>query len=107
MKPQKIKILKIDGEYSDFHTFYEKNKRIIYDSILESFDEFNQNDKIKHHVLQLSNVNEEDGWYAELDFKKEDYIILKRDLMPYYEKIEDYEKCSKIIELDKRFTSSK
>jgi hypothetical protein len=37
IESQKIKTLKIDGKYNDFHTFYEKNKKIIYDSILETF----------------------------------------------------------------------
>jgi hypothetical protein len=58
-------------------------------------------------VLFLSTSIEEEGWDTEFKFKKEDYIILKRDLMPFYEEIEDYEMCSKIIELDKYFTSLK
>jgi hypothetical protein len=99
------RVLKIDGEYCDFQTFYEKNKKIIYDSIFEIFNEFILNNEQKQFVLLLSTNIDEDCWDTELCFKSNDHIILKRDLMPFYEEIEDYEMCGKIIELDKHFTS--
>lgn len=99
------KTLKIDGNYADFTTFYEQNKKIIYDSIYETFLGFLKKEE-KKLILQVSTNIEEVLWETEFIFVEEDSIILKRDLMPFYEKTEDYEMCSKILELEKVFTNS-
>ncbi len=98
------KTLKIEGNFQDFNSFYEKNKKIIYDSIYETFLGFLKKEE-KKLILQVTTNIEDIPWETEFIFVEEDSIILKRDLMPFYEKTEDYEMCSKILELDKVFTN--
>jgi len=98
------KQITIDGSYSDITTFYHKNKKVIYDSIVERFSDFILDKNLTESMLTLSTKIEDEAWDTELIFKRADYIILKRDLMPFYEEIEDYETCNRILELQKLFT---
>lgn len=98
------KTLKISGNFKDFNAFYEENKKIIYDSIYETFLGFLRKEE-KKLILQVSTNIEDILWETEFVFVEEDCIILKRDLLPFYEKTEDYEMCTKILELDKVFTN--
>lgn len=43
-------------------------------------------------------------WDTEFNFHKEESVVLKRDLMPYFEEIEDYETCNEINNLYKELT---
>jgi hypothetical protein len=100
------KVLRIDGDFVDFNSFYEENKKLIYDSIYETFLGFLKKDEDKKLILQVQASISEIPWETEFVFVEEDSIILKRDLMPFYEKNEDYEMCTKIKELNKVFTNS-
>jgi hypothetical protein len=44
-------------------------------------------------------------WETEFIFHKEESIVLKRDLIPYFEMIEDYEKCCEIKNLYQELTN--
>lgn len=103
-KNKSYKHLVIENDYEDFQTFYETNKKQIYDSIFETMTGFIDNKK-KRLVLYVSAKIQSEDWGTEFVFKPDDYIILKRDLIPYYETIEDYEMCNKINNLHKHFTS--
>ena len=43
-------------------------------------------------------------WDTEFNFHKEESVVLKRDLMPFFEEIEDYETCNEINNLYKELT---
>ena len=87
----------------DFLTFYEINKKVIYDSIFITLSGFVvQNNK--ELTLFVSSKIKNESWETEFNFKRKDFPILKRDLMPYYEQIEDYEMCDKIIKLHEQLT---
>ncbi len=103
-KPDKELIF--EGKYKEFSDFYDKNKEIIYRSILELFDEFKTTRK---KVVQLYIYSKIQGldWDTEFNFTKKDIIVLTRDILPYFEQIEDYETCDKIIKLSKDLTKSK
>jgi hypothetical protein len=91
-------VLKIDGEYDDFPSFYETNKRIIYDSIYGTFYGL-INGKNKNLILQLYAIIDNSDFETEFDFKRDDIIVLIRDLIPFYEELEDYEMCTKVKNL--------
>jgi hypothetical protein len=100
-----FKELSFDGEYPDFTDFYNENKIVIYKSIIELFEEF-KNNKKKSLNLQISAKIKGLDWDTEFAFKRDETIILTRDVIPYFEGIEDYETCSKIISLEKDLTCS-
>lgn len=103
-KPDKELIF--EGKYKEFSDFYDKNKEIIYRSILELFDEFKTT---KKKVVQLYIYSKIQGldWDTEFNFSRKDTIVLTRDILPYFEDVEDYETCDKIIKLSKDLTKSK
>lgn len=96
-QPNKIgrKKLKLKGEYSEFHDFYSVNKIVIYKNIVNLFQKFKDNTK-QELVLQVcANIKGVD-WDTELRFKREELNVLMKDVMPYFEEVEDYETCSDI-----------
>jgi hypothetical protein len=97
------KRLVIEGDYCDFQNFYESNKKLIYDSIFETFNGFVYENKPKLSLF-VSTMIENVPWETEFIFKRKDHLILTRDLKPFYESIEDYEMCNKLIKLDEYFT---
>lgn len=91
--------------YKSFSDFYDKHKTEIYKSIIELFSEF-KNQKNKVLTLKISAKIDGLEWDTEFNFTKDESIVLKRDLMPYFEETEDYETCSEIIKLDYELTNS-
>jgi hypothetical protein len=98
-----FKELSFDGKYSDFTDFYNENKTEIYESIVELFQEFKTTKK-KSLNLQISAKIKGLNWDTEFTFKRDEVIILTRDIIPHFEGIEDYETCTKIISLNKDLT---
>jgi hypothetical protein len=94
-KNQPFRELKLSGKYNDFTDFYDENKEIIYKSILEVFREFKVTKK-KSLSLYVSAKIKGLEWDTEFNFHKEEAIVLKRDLMPFFESVEDYETCMEI-----------
>lgn len=93
------------GKYSDFKDFYDENKESIYRSIIELFKKFETTTTRKKTLTlsvaaKISNLD----WDTEFNFTKSESIILKRDIMPFFEEVEDYETCSEIISLHKNLT---
>lgn len=96
--PSSFKVLSFKEKYLDFTVFYDLNKTRIYKSIVEIYKEFNNS---KHNCLSLhieAKINGTD-WDTEFKFKRDETIILMRDVMPYFEKMEDYETCGVIKKL--------
>jgi hypothetical protein len=99
------KSLSFERNYKSFSDFYDTHKTEIYKSIIELFNEF----KITNRkVLSLKLCAKIDNleWDTEFNFTKDESIVLKRDIMPYFEDTEDYETCSEIIKLDFELTNS-
>jgi hypothetical protein len=98
-----FKELSFEGRYNDFTDFYDENKTEIYKSIIELFGEF-KNGRKKSLNLQISAKIRGLDWDTEFTFKRDETIILTRDVMPYFENMEDYETCSEIVSLKKDLT---
>lgn len=88
--------------YSDFHA---ENKEIIYRTIIDLFKEFGVVRNKSLSFLISANI-ENIEWKTELSFNRNEIFLLKKDVMPYFEDIEDYETCSEIISLTKNLTFS-
>jgi len=101
-KPFKSLIIK--DKYKNYDDFYSENKTIIYKSILNIFKEFKTTSK-ENLTFYISAKIKNEEWDTEFKFHKKESIILKRDLIPYFEEIEDYETCIEIKNLYKELTS--
>jgi len=97
-KNTSIKKLNIEGKYNDFSDFYDVNKVIIYNNILKLFENFKNKEK-EHIILRLSANIENIEWKTNLEFSREDIYVLERDILPYFEELEEYETCDKITKL--------
>lgn len=97
--------LTFEKKFKSYHDFHNENKEKIYKSIIDLFSEFQ---KVKNKTLSIviSAKIENIDWTTELNFNRNEIKILKKDLMGYFEEIEDYETCSQIISLSKNLTES-
>ena len=93
-----IKKLSIKGKYSGFTDFYDINKVKIYKNIINLFGNLKNKDK-NNLILVLSAKIMDLDWETELKFSRQEIIVLIRDLIPYFESIEDYETCGEIHNL--------
>jgi hypothetical protein len=93
-----FKTISLKKNYDDFSDFYDDNKEIIYKSIIEIFKEFKNTRKRKLSLYVVAKINDI-NWDTEFNFTKNDTIVLKRDVMPYFEQIEDYATCCEIRDL--------
>ena len=91
-------------KFKSYGQFHSENKEKIYKTIIDLFKEFNV---VKNKTLSMTiSANIENiEWNTELIFNRDESYILKKDVMPYFEKIEDYETCSEIINLSKSLTN--
>lgn len=91
-------------KFKSYGQFHSENKEKIYKTIIDLFKEFNV---VKNKTLSMTiSANIENiEWNTELIFNRDESYILKKDVMPYFEEIEDYETCSEIINLSKSLTN--
>jgi hypothetical protein len=100
----KKRVLILGGIYEDFPNFFNSNKEKIYLEIVDIFREF----KISKRKCMSFNLSTTIGgmrWDTTFKFYKEESIILKRDILPYFESIEDYESCEIINNIHKDLTN--
>lgn len=95
------KKLSIKGKYEEFNDFYGENKIVIYKNILKLFTNFKKQDKDELLLIISAKIKGID-WETELKFGRKETIVLVRDIMPYFEEIEDYETCGQICDLYKK-----
>jgi hypothetical protein len=93
-----IKKLSIKGKYSGFTDFYDINKVKIYKNIINLFGNLKNKEK-NNLILVLSAKIMDLDWETELKFSRQEIIVLIRDLIPYFESVEDYETCGEINNL--------
>lgn len=96
--------LKFTKRYKSYSDFHGDNREIIYKTIIDLFKEFKV---VRNKTLSfLISANIENiEWKTELSFNRGELFLLKKDVMPYFEEIEDYETCSEIISITKNLTN--
>jgi len=101
----------VTGKYNSFEDFLDKNKPLIYGGVVDSFKHLitTRKKEIKFVVNAslLLSKGEIMDWKTEFQLSKKDPDILIDHVIPYFEDIEDYEKCSEIISLYKSLTKNK
>ena len=97
----------IKGQYEDFTDFYTINKRPIYENIIEVFKGFTGDSKKRVLKLYLQAIIHGLEWDTEFKFNKTDTIVLTRDVITYFEQIEEYEICDDVRKLFEELTIKK
>ena len=92
--------LEIDGKYSSYGDFFKKNKPIIFKKIIELFKEI-PNQQKERLVLSIS-THIPYRFTSFVDYGKSDKDILIHLFIPYFERNEEYELCSEILDLHNR-----
>lgn len=100
------KTMYIKGKYQDFTDFYDTNKKSIYENIVEVFKGFQENKK-RVLSLYIQAIIQGMEWDTEFKFNRNETIVLTRDVLPFFEEIEDYEKCQEIKNLYESLTKTK
>jgi hypothetical protein len=93
-----VKKLSIKGKYSGFTDFYDTNKVTIYKNIINLFGNLKNKEKNKIILVLSAKIMDLD-WETELKFGRQEITVLIKDLIPYFESIEDYETCGEIHNL--------
>lgn len=98
------KSLILEGNYEQFGDFYNSNKGLIYRSLVETYKEFKKTDE---KILTLYVVGKIHGldFDTEFELDRTNVKSLKRDIIPYFEEIEDYETCNEIKSLYNELTN--
>jgi hypothetical protein len=89
-------------KYKDFKQLYDTNKGQIYEGVLEIYNEL-KNSRKRSLMLLVSTDIGPLSWDTEFIFKKDEYDILMDQILPYYEDLEEYEKCAEIKSLYEAF----
>jgi len=98
------KKLYIKGIYEDFTDFYDINKRSIYEHFVAVFEGFRENTNKRVLTLYIQAIIKGLHWDTEFKFSRKESIVLMRDVLPYFESVEDYEKCAEIKKLYEELT---
>jgi hypothetical protein len=103
-KNQPHKELKFKKNYETYQHFYDENQRKIYESIVSLFTQFKTNKTSQLDLIIFAKINNLE-WDTTFNFKKDESFILERDVLPFFESIEDYEMCIEIKKLQNDLTS--
>lgn len=90
--------MRINGEYDNFTDYFEENKKEIYLNIIKTFEGFLNNRK-KILTIYIYGIISLYSWESEIKINRSDIDFLIENLIPYFENIEDYETCGKVVEL--------
>jgi hypothetical protein len=89
-------------KYRDFKQLYDTNKGQIYEGVLQIYNELKISRKRSLTLLVSTDIGPL-SWDTEFIFKKDEYDILIDQLIPYYEELEEYERCAEIKSLYEAF----
>lgn len=89
-----------EENYESYSDFYDDNIIKIYQGIINLFEQISNN---KDETFTLHIESKIDGldWDCDFRYNIKNLPVLKRDLLPFFEKIEDYKTCIKIRSLIK------
>jgi len=97
-------VVDLTKNYQDFRHFYDENKSIIYKSIIDIFEKFKTTKKKNLKLLVKATIMDLE-FETEFCYRKNENFVLMRDLMPYFEQIEDFETCARIRDLSKELNT--
>lgn len=103
----KVKVFKkinVKKKYDTFLDFQTDNQEEMYKNIIDLYLDF-QKIKNKNLSIIVKVIIDDAEWTTELIFNRNEYTILKRDILPFFEDIEDYETCNVVKNLFQSFVT--
>jgi hypothetical protein len=89
--------LSIKKNYENFPTFYKETKDIIYRKIIDTYENARDSGKETQTLIVTARI-ENQPFDTDFPIIKSDPGLLM-SLIPYFESIEDYETCERIMKL--------
>lgn len=106
MKEKKESIIPfvIETEYPSFHIFYEKEKHLIYEKIVEAYEQMITENAGNKTLLIIAKAK---GTTFDTKFQisKDNAQTLLGVISPYFEQLEEYEYCGRIQRLYSKLIS--
>lgn len=96
--------LEIRGDFKSFTEFYSTSKNVIFEKVV---DLFNGLLIPENTSLTLTIYTTIDGfkWDSDLIVSRNEKEMLMKSILPYFESVENYEKCSEIIKIHKELSN--
>lgn len=89
----------------EFNDFLDESRGKIYELIYTLFEQLHEQN-IENGTVNVSAIINGYDWNHDIDFNiSQFHEVLKVDLLPYFEKTEDYEMCAKIKKLCDQLTT--
>lgn len=88
--------LSFKDHFSDYKSFMDASRDPIYRTILNAFEELKKMESVAINVMAHVDDTE---FESELGFTKSNLDILTDVINPYFEEIEEYETCAKVMKL--------
>lgn len=93
--------LDLNNNYQSFDHYYTDSKEIIFKSIVKLFQGFVDTDNNELTLHIMSSIGGL-AWDTDFTFTKDQYPILKSDILPFFENNDDFDVCIEIRELYKK-----
>jgi hypothetical protein len=95
--------LQFTQEYDNFATFVQKTTDPIYRAIIDTFNDLR---KIEKSTLTVQAIVDGTQFDTIFEYTKDDANILKDLINPFFEEMEDYETCKRIMDLYSELTQN-
>lgn len=86
----------IETIYDDYATFMDETRDPIYQTILKSFNDLKEKEKV---VVNVKANVEDTQFESNLEFTKDNLNVLVDVLIPFFESEEKYELCAEAMKL--------
>ena len=90
--------LTLSKNYPDFDSFYYESKETIYRKLIDAFEKVNIPENKTTNLTVVGNIQGK-PFNSKFIIEKSNLGLLMSVLIPFFEDMEDYETCSKIVKL--------
>ena len=99
------KTLKITKDYPDFKTFYDNERKDIYLEHVTAFENL-QNTREVEKTITVIGVIDGQEFTTNFEISKKSFNGTSNALISFFESIEDYETCTKLVNLRQYFQNN-
>lgn len=93
-----VEIVKYEKDYEDFNAFNSECEEKIYRKMIDVYEELKKSNEKEKKLIFVAKIN---GIIFDTNFviSKSHLMTLKEVILPFFESVEDYETCDKILNL--------